>query len=797
MRFCPVSREILTNIVLVILKSLHAPERDNRLEQIEEKFRDTFDWIYETQSAFNQWLQNKTRGPFWISGKPGSGKSTLMKFIFKDQRTLELLDDWKTHNKFIRVAFFFHHRGSALQKSFEGLLRSILSQIITSCPTVYKSIQSLFDKKALASDDWTLPKLQKAFYIILRQDDVPLHLCLFLDAIDEYDGRLEFICQFLRDLGNIPPTESKQIKLCFSSRPWDIFMREFSRSPGFRIQDFTQGDIADYCLGSLTEESLTSIAFEDLIPSIVTRARGVFLWVKLVIRDLAQKSRTTRTTKMDKSELEELLESFPTELDSYYTDIIERIPHAYRWTTYSMLEIAVRSRTPLTPKDFICAIECSRARAYQDGRNTLSKSYEPRAWSFESLVRRLSAMCCGGLIEVINSSTPYIQVLHQTVVDFVLHPTFKQQVLGDKAKITSENGSALLAKYAFLEPEYCTLRHGDNTWVYALIAENTSGRSIKTFLDSVPSDVLAKISQNAEVMTPLLYAVTFGLRLYIIESLVDNPNLLRNSRDPLLSSAVRSTVLLKNGYVQMAELLLEHGFTLDQDPTAFEKLIVELYESDTRSDDGNPRLRERDIWDWQGCVNEVGVPENVPIVPPPGDLGKRIVDLHTDMAVFLLDHIQDPNCQIHLETWFECKPLHVSPPRLARLLLDKGASVNALDSAKMTPLDLCFPNGVPGCINKSKRSAWQYTRWGTRQKYLYEIYELVCLFVARGGMTQITKKSLVKGRLNEFSKEGWPTEELEARLLASQKSLRRLLLSKAERFLIGPTLRSREAVDEL
>ncbi len=108
------------NDCIAVTNSLRAPERDSRLEQIEHKMGHTFDWVYEEDTVgLTTWLR-KGKGIYWISGKPGSGKSTLMKFIYGDRRTSELLQDWKSSSRKISASFFFHHRGSSVQKSFEG-----------------------------------------------------------------------------------------------------------------------------------------------------------------------------------------------------------------------------------------------------------------------------------------------------------------------------------------------------------------------------------------------------------------------------------------------------------------------------------------------------------------------------------------------------------------------------------------------------------------------------------------------------------------------------------------------------
>ncbi len=61
-------------------------------------------------------------GPlYWINGKPGSGKSTLMRFLFAHEMTKKQLEAWAGDGvPVVRAGFFFWTSGSREQRSQTG-----------------------------------------------------------------------------------------------------------------------------------------------------------------------------------------------------------------------------------------------------------------------------------------------------------------------------------------------------------------------------------------------------------------------------------------------------------------------------------------------------------------------------------------------------------------------------------------------------------------------------------------------------------------------------------------------------
>ncbi|KAM3087353.1 hypothetical protein ACMFMG_001450 [Clarireedia jacksonii] len=112
-----------------VLKSLHFSSIKTREHSIKDAHAHTLEWTYNTQ--FVTWSQSR-EGIYWIDGKAGSGKSTLMKYLYNNPRTRHNLEVWISSTNSnpranIVVASYFSWSGDTkLQKSQQGLLQSLL-----------------------------------------------------------------------------------------------------------------------------------------------------------------------------------------------------------------------------------------------------------------------------------------------------------------------------------------------------------------------------------------------------------------------------------------------------------------------------------------------------------------------------------------------------------------------------------------------------------------------------------------------------------------------------------------------
>jgi hypothetical protein len=320
-----------------IIDGLMFPEMMLRRDTITPTAYDTYDWIFGPSSSFHTWLQSEGE-LFWISGKAGSGKSTLMKFLSRHRRTTELLRQWSGSSEFIVIDFYFWYSGTTMQKSVEGLLRSVLYQILSSCPDAVKAAcperwaESLSRTKHLAAMKWTEAELEESLDCIANVDKLHKRLCFFIDGLDEFHGDHQRLVNIVRKLA-----QQSRIKICVSSRPWNVFATAFEqRVPSLRLEDLTNHDIATYVYGEL-DELPRSTAFQQLVSEVVERAQGVFLWVFLVVRSL----RSGLVEGDDLSMMQQRLDSFPSDLAEFFNVILSRVDGVYKRRTAEYLQLAM------------------------------------------------------------------------------------------------------------------------------------------------------------------------------------------------------------------------------------------------------------------------------------------------------------------------------------------------------------------------------------------------------------------------------------------------------------------------
>ena len=426
-----------------LLNSLRFDYMAQRQATVEPAHEQTFGWVLDPSSPvkFDDWLRFQD-GIYWVMGKAGSGKSTLIKFLLNHVKTAESLRSWAGPKRLVTASFFFWNVGPSIQKSQEGLFRSLLYEILSQCPELTRTICSskakTFRPFSGEHEPWTRQELWHAISQLKDQCGAGARFCFFIDGLDEYEGEPDHIVSVLESLRDWP-----DVKLCVSSRPYNEFRDAFGRpsDPQLALEDLTREDIKSYVQSTL-EEKLRFKALkarddrsQDLVQDIVGKAQGVFLWVRLVVRSLLTGLRNADRV----SDLQKRLRDFPETLEKFFSHMIASIEPVYREQTAQAFKYALEAGVPLSLMTYSFLDE-----EYLDDVVTapLNPLTSQEILSRQDDMRRRLNGRCKGLLEVDNISKYWrkdnlyvdqfrgsmVVFHHRTVRDF-LHTKDMQNML--------------------------------------------------------------------------------------------------------------------------------------------------------------------------------------------------------------------------------------------------------------------------------------------------------------------------------------------------------------------------------
>jgi hypothetical protein len=555
--------------------------------------------------------------------------------------------------------------------------------------------------------------LRSALEKVLKIDGPMPRITMFLDALDEYDGAPQRIINFVRSMTESRPGPCAQFRICLSSRPWNAFNDAFGDHLGFTMQDQNVTDLLNY-IGDLmhgspsirsmlhSSDSRTQRLILDLKDSILVKADGVFLWVRLVMQDLLDAAAEGATAR----ELTKVLADLPDELKELYRRILQRIDQKHREETYFMLETLLRSHSTMPLAVFWPVVRCAPSNNLQESVDALLEGISE--FEVGALSRRIKSRC-GGLIEVVpgfQAHPPFVRLMHQSVRDFLSQPGFQSQLMEPKSVFTTANGYSFLYRHCLASLRAFELGLGLDRPKSELLrtclnsarrAELSTGRRERRLLDSVPDSTFAlcfdlaswcdsklryegfSSSQYWPVDSKLSFAVVADLRLFMSDVLGENGIssstggqllhvLVDVITDPISSDwsdwwtlSEESTFSLIDR-VPMVDLLLRHGPDLGAmryHLTAFQSLYRPLWPP-------SPSVWER----------------------------PRFRNQMVDTVICFLDHGADPqtdiywSCNLPKRWGMKTKATHASfSERLLSRFLRAGFDIDCLDARGATPLD--------------------------------------------------------------------------------------------------------------
>lgn len=262
-----------------------------------------------------KWCQ-KDDSIYWVRGKLGSGKSTLMAHIVDDKRTKEHLQRWSEDRRVHILSYFFWRAGTGLQNRSTGLLRSILHQICSSSTIAMESVHLIAGEE---KRPWTIKRLTDALFQVINNNEECF--CFFIDGLDEYNDDCTDLLDLIFRLQALT-----NVKMCVSSRPEPIFNKRLRNCKQLKLESLNGLDIYRLAQQSLRALGIDHCQEVDLAIEVARRAEGVFLWAAIVVRSLVLGVAADDSTDM----LFQRLAEKPKEVNDLFSQMLSGIDKVHQ-----------------------------------------------------------------------------------------------------------------------------------------------------------------------------------------------------------------------------------------------------------------------------------------------------------------------------------------------------------------------------------------------------------------------------------------------------------------------------------
>ncbi|KAK6502573.1 hypothetical protein TWF506_003152 [Arthrobotrys conoides] len=384
------------------LRSLSFQNIDARFCNIALAHRNTCNWLFQTPQ-FQRWEARskldveRFNGVMWIKGKPGTGKSTLMKHALEYCRTAS---EFAEHSI---IAYFFNARGTDLEKTCLGMLRSLVCQLIEQDAKVcHKFIPKYIRKEEMHGATWQWHADELKLFMLQTMRSQPKPIILFADALDECEeSEVREVVSFLEKLSSLAISSGTSLSVLLSSRHYPTITMQKMLELVVESQAEHDRDISIYVRDKLMVKRDANRIEQELI----RKAGGIFMWVVLVTEMLNQAFDEGRITAVWKR-----LRDVPTDLDEVFRILLEK-DNRYKNETLLMLQWVLFARGILKPRELYYSVIAGTEP------DTLRRD-DPLEVTDETIARFITN-CSRGLIEIRESSNS-VQFIHETVNDFLL-----------------------------------------------------------------------------------------------------------------------------------------------------------------------------------------------------------------------------------------------------------------------------------------------------------------------------------------------------------------------------------------
>ena len=395
------------------LQSLHFPEMKWRRNDIVEAADGSCGWIFKHPN-YLKWSKQQ-HGLLWIKGKPGAGKSTVLKHALE---VAELAQDRDA----TLASFFFHGRGVPIQMSVIGLFRSLLHQLLQSLPGLLAEFSTRYKRRTETEGkfgvkwNWQERELRDFFKSSVVNAAKTHKICLYIDALDECGEKAATdLVDFFRRFGS-------PLTICFSCRHYPVVA--LANGLDICVEEWNKNDIKTYIRTTLGARITSVDIVNSISRDIVAKSLGNFQWVVLVVPRVVRLYQNGNPLEILKTNIQQI----PSELSDLYKGLLCSIDEEDLSQSLTLIRWITFAIAPLTLDQLRLALVMSTASSFNSIRECKSSEYFSK--SDEELKRRILSLS-QGLVEVgtvtktprfgdMVPELPVVQFIHQSVKEYLL-----------------------------------------------------------------------------------------------------------------------------------------------------------------------------------------------------------------------------------------------------------------------------------------------------------------------------------------------------------------------------------------
>lgn len=320
----------------------------------------------------------------------------------------------------IIASFFFNARGSELDRTPQGMYRSLLLQLLEPGHLFRSVIVDHFKSQTSYTNpevwDPTMGELLQLVRRCLVETLYTSRVTVFLDALDECEAKhVRDLAYFLRELTRDANDSGRRLDVCISSRHYPHI--SISMCPEIILERENRNDILELVKFKIPHDIFfTREVVDRLRTTIMEKSSGIFLWVVLVIDVILRDIDDGRAFW----EVQKTLDSVPTDLVTMFTGLLESMSAPERSKLRNLVHWLLLGR-PNFQVNEISALEVFG----RDGFDLKAPAEEVEAYVDDHMEqerqKRQVRSISRGLVEV---SAGTAQFIHESVREFFLQHGF-------------------------------------------------------------------------------------------------------------------------------------------------------------------------------------------------------------------------------------------------------------------------------------------------------------------------------------------------------------------------------------